>query len=352
MTDINPNAPVMVTGATGYVAGWIIKTLIDNGHTVHAAVRDPNSEKKLASLKALVADQPDRIKFFKSDLLEKGSYAEAMQGCELVYHTASPFAVSVEDPQRDLIDPAVKGTENVLNSASEVDSVKRVVVTSSCAAICTDSADVEFARGDLLTEEDWNQTASLTHQPYFYSKTLAERRAWDMANAQSKWDLVTINPSFVIGPGVDPMSSSESFDMIGRYGNGEMKGGVPDFGMGTVDVRDVALAHYNAGFIPTASGRHITSATNSGLWPIAQTLNKHFGDKYPIPTKTVPKWLMWLIGPIVTKGEFTRRIVSRSVGHPFAVNNSKSVRELNINYRSEETSLVDMFNQMIEAGRI
>ena len=352
MTAINPDAPIMVTGATGYVAGWIIKTLLDKGHTVHAAVRDPNNEKKLASLKALVPDSPDRIKFFKSDLLEEGSYTEAMQGCELVYHTASPFTVRVEDPQRDLIDPAVKGTENVLNSASEVDSVKRVVVTSSCAAICTDAADVEFAKGDMLSEEDWNQTASLTHQPYFYSKALAERRAWDMANAQSQWDLVTINPSFVLGPGVDPMASSESFSMIARYGNGEMKDGVPDFGMGTVDVRDVAMAHYNAGFIAAASGRYVISATNSGLWPLAQTLRKHFGDKYPIPKKIVPKWLLWLIGPIVTKGEFTRKIVSRSIGHPFRMDNSKSIRELGMDYRDEETTIVEMFKQMIEAGRI
>ena len=352
MTVINPNAPVMVSGATGYIAGWIIKTLLDKGHTVHAAVRDPNSEKKLASLKALVPNEPDRIKFFKSDLLDKGSYEESMQGCELIYHTASPFAVSVENPQRDLIDPAVKGTENVLESATKVSSVKRVVITSSCAAICTDSADVEFAKSDKLTEEDWNQTASLTHQPYFYSKTLAEKRAWEVANAQSKWDLVVINPSFVIGPGVDPMSSSESFDMISRFGNGEMKGGVPDFSMGTVDVRDVATAHYNAGFTPEASGRYITSATNSGLWPIAQTLNKHFGEKYPIPNKIVPKWLMWIIGPIVTKGEFTRKIISRSIGIPFAVDNSKSIRELSLNYRPEEETVVEMFQQMIEVGRI
>lgn len=349
---INPQAPVMVTGATGYVAGWLIKTLLDKGHTVHAAVRDPNNEKKLAHLKALVPDNPERIRFFKSDLLAQGSYEDAMQGCELVYHTASPFAVQVDDVQRDLIQPAVKGTENVLMSASRVDGVRRVVITSSCAAICSDGADVEFTKTGQFTEADWNQTASETHQPYFYSKVLAEKAAWKLAEKQSKWDLVVINPSFVIGPGVDPMSSSESFDIMVRLLNGEMKGGTPDFCIGSVDVRDVATAHYNAGFTPEAKGRYVTSGTNSSFVQMAAIANKHYGDKYDVPTKTVPKWLMWLIGPIVTNGEFTRKIVSRSVGVPWIADNSKSVKELKISYYSEEESMVDMFDQMIANNRI
>lgn len=109
----------MVTGATGYVAGWLVKKLLEEGITVHAAVRNPDNEKKLAHLNALAAKAKGDIKYFKSDLLEPGSYAKAMEGCELVYHTASPFSLEVENPQRDLIDPAVKGTANVLDSANK-----------------------------------------------------------------------------------------------------------------------------------------------------------------------------------------------------------------------------------------
>ena len=151
----------MVTGANGYVASWLVKRLLDDGLTVHAAVRNPNDEKKIAHLKEAAAKSSGQIKFFAGDLLKPGSYKAAMEGCELVYHTASPFTTTVKDPQKELIDPAVKGTENVLRSATEVDSVKRVVVTSSCAAIYGDAIDTVNAPGGKLTEEIWNTTSSL-----------------------------------------------------------------------------------------------------------------------------------------------------------------------------------------------
>ena len=352
MTTINKNAPVLVTGATGYIAGWLVKQLLDDGLTVHAAVRDPKNEKKLAFLKDLAADKPEKLIFFKTDLLDEGSYDEAMKDCELVFHTASPFVIDVEDPQRDLIDPAVKGTANVLNAANRTASVKRVVLTSSCASIYGDNIDSLKAPNGVLTEENWNETSTLGHLPYSYSKVAAERKGWNIADAQNRWDLVAINPSMVIGPAIDPMASSESFTQMIAHGDGTNKQGVPDYAMATVDVRDVAEAHYQAGFRPEAKGRYIVSSTNSNFLQMAQTLHKKYGDKYPIGNKKVPKFLLWLIGPIVTNGVFTRRVISRNVGHPLKFDNSKAQKELGINFRPEQESLYEMFDQMIEAGRV
>ena len=147
MTQIDKSKPVLVTGANGYVASWLVKRLLEDGITVHAAVRNPGDEKKIEHLKEMAARAKGTIKFFKADLLTPGSYKEAMQGCELVYHTASPFTLHVKDPQKELIEPAEKGTENVLNTAKEVPGVKRIVVTSSCAAIYTDAIDSVNAPG-------------------------------------------------------------------------------------------------------------------------------------------------------------------------------------------------------------
>jgi len=170
MKQIYKTKPVLVTGATGYVAGWLIKKLLEEGITVHAAVRNPDNKEKLEHLENIVAQSKGTIKYFKSDLLEKGSYYKAMKGCELVFHTASPFIMEVNDPQVDLIDPAVLGTQNVLETANQTPSVKRVVVTSSCAAIYTDAIDSQNVPGGILTEENWNTTSSLEYQPYSYSK--------------------------------------------------------------------------------------------------------------------------------------------------------------------------------------
>ncbi|MDG2245593.1 MAG: NAD-dependent epimerase/dehydratase family protein, partial [Flavobacteriales bacterium] len=141
MAQLDKSKPVMITGATGYVAGWLVKRLLGEGITVHAAVRDPNNKKKVEHLDKLAKETGGTINYFKSDLLDAGSYVKAMEGCEVVFHTASPFVIDVKDPQKDLIDPAVKGTENVLETANNTPSVKKVVVTSSCAAIYTDAID-------------------------------------------------------------------------------------------------------------------------------------------------------------------------------------------------------------------
>ena len=90
--DIDTTRPVLVTGATGYVAGWIVKSLLDAGATVHAAVRDPQNANKVAHLKALAEAAPGTLTLFAGDLMEPGSYADAMAGCGIVFHTASPFS--------------------------------------------------------------------------------------------------------------------------------------------------------------------------------------------------------------------------------------------------------------------
>jgi nucleoside-diphosphate-sugar epimerase len=191
--------PVMVTGATGFVAGWLVRRLLEEGLTVHAPVREPSNAEKTAHLDRMAAELPGELKLFEADLLDDGSYGPAMEGCAVVFHTASPFTSNFDDPQRDLVDPAVNGTRNVLETANRTPSVQRVVVTSSCAAIYGDNKDVQHAPGKVLTEDIWNTTSSLDRQPYSYSKVEAEKAAWAIADAQSRWRLVTINPSLVIG---------------------------------------------------------------------------------------------------------------------------------------------------------
>ena len=349
MTTIDREAPVLVTGATGYVAGRLVEKLLTEGHAVHAAVRDPENRKKLRYLDALAERLAGSIRYFKSDLLEPGSYAAAMASCELVFHTASPFTIDVKDPLQELIEPAKLGTRNVLESANDTSSVRRVVVTSSCAAIYGDNADLEKTPNGVFSEEIWNTSSSTEHQPYSYSKTLAEREAWTIAGEQDRWDLVTVNPSLVIGPGIDPHGTSESFSIMKQFGDGTLKVGVPRLGFGVVDVRDLAVAHYRAGFTPEASGRYIVSGHSSDLADFAAPLRQRFGDAYPFPRRTMPKWLVWLVGPMVNPG-MTRRYVSRNVGLSWRGDNSKGVRELGLSYRPLEESIVDFFQQLVDAG--
>lgn len=350
MTEIDRKAPVMVTGATGYVAGWLVKKLLDEGLTVHAAVRDPGNEKKIAHLVDMADKAEGEIKFFKADLLETGSYADSMDGCQLVYHTASPFKTRVKDAQRDLVDPAKLGTKNVLDQANQVESVKRIVVTSSCAAIYGDNADLEKTPNGVFTEEIWNTSSTLNHGAYSYSKVEAEKEAWRVAEAQSRWDLVTVNPSLVLGPALNPGAvTSESFRIIRQFGDGTLSTGAPRLGMGLVDVRDVAFAHYQAGFTPEAKGRYITSGHNSSFLEMGKLLHQTFGKKYPIPNRAVPKWILWLFGPFVDKA-LTRDFVSKNIDLPWKADNSKGKKELGVTYRELTETLNETFQQLIDEG--
>jgi len=350
MTTINKDKPVLVTGANGYVASWIVKRLLEEGLTVHAAVRDPKNEKKNWHLNAIAKLTTGKIRFFKADLLTEGSYDEAMRDCELVFHTASPFLASVKDPQADLIDPAVKGTENVLLTATRTASVKRVVVTSSCAAMYTDAIDTVNAPNGFLTEAIWNTTASLKYQPYSYSKMLAEQKAWEIAGKQSRWDLITINPSLVLGPPLNPHdTTSESFNVLRQLGDGTMKMGAPKVGMGLVDVRDVAEAHLRAGFTPEAQGRYITSAHNTDMLEIGQSLLPKYGKTFPLPKNAVPKFVLMLIGPLANK-LVTRRFVRNNVNIPWKADNSKIRKELKMAFRPMQKTMEDAFQILIDEG--
>jgi nucleoside-diphosphate-sugar epimerase len=351
MTQINKSKPVMVTGANGYVAGWLVKKLMEEGITVHAAVRDPENQEKIAHLNGLAQKTGGTIKFFAGDLLKPGSYKAAMEGCELVFHTASPYTLDVKNPQKELIEPAVNGTENVLLSANEVDSVKRIVLTSSCAAIYTDAIDTVNAPEGKLTEDVWNTTASIDYQPYSLSKTLAEKKAWEIANNQERWDLVVINMPGVFGPPLNPKyATSESINILTMFADGQLKFGAPRMGIGVVDVRDGAEAHFRAGFTPEAKGRYITSAHETDLLQMAESLLPKY-KKYSLPKQAIPKWLLLLVGPMVNK-LFTKRFVRNNVNIPWKADNSKIKKDLGISFRPLKETMQDSFEALIEAGII
>ena len=153
MTTIDPGAPVLVTGASGYIGSWIVRYLLEAGRTVHGTVRNPQKETGLEHLHKLSADHPGKLTLFKADLLDTGSFDEAMAGCELVMHTASPFLLQgVTDAAEALVRPALEGTRNVLDSVNRTESVKRVVLTSSVVAIYGDARESRDVPGGVFTD--------------------------------------------------------------------------------------------------------------------------------------------------------------------------------------------------------
>ena len=345
---IDKTAPILVTGGTGYLALWIIKQLLDEGFTVRATVRNKSNTEKNKYLLKLGNESKGSLELYEADLLMNGSFDKAMNGCELVLHTASPFQMeNIKNPQKELIDPALKGTKTVLDSVRKTESVKRVVLTSSCASIYQDANDTKDKK---LDEKAWNTKSSLKNNPYMFSKKIAEETAWKISENQDRWDLIVMNPGFMLGPSLSKRIDSFSINFIISMLNGNNKSGVPELSFPVIDVRDAAKAHILGGFNPDAKGRHILFSGKTPFFlEIAEILKNEFGNKYKLPTKNVPKILLYLAAPFL---KIKWSFLKNNLAIVPLLDNSYSKKDLNIEYSSIKKSIIDHAKQIIKDGLV
>ncbi|XP_010443586.1 PREDICTED: cinnamoyl-CoA reductase 1-like [Camelina sativa] len=243
---------VCVTGASGCIGSWLVHLLLHRGYSVHATVKNLQDEKETKHLEALEG-AATRLHLFEMDLLQSDTVSAAINGCSGVFHLASPCIVDeVQDPQKQLLDPAVKGTINVLTAAKEA-GVKRVVVTSSISAI---TPSPNWPADKIKNEECWADQDYCKQNELWYplSKTLAEKASWEFAE-QKGLDVVVVNPGTVMGP-VIPPSINASMLMLLRLLEGCTET-YENFFMGSVHFKDVALAHILVYENPSAKGRHL-----------------------------------------------------------------------------------------------
>ena len=334
---------ILVTGGTGYIGSWIVKDLLEKGYIVRLTVRNKNKRSKYQHLLEIEKKTGSKLEIWEADLLNPGSYDEVAKGCDAVIHTASPFILNVKNPQKQLIDPALKGTENVLNAAVKSGTVKKIVLTSSVAAIFGDNIDMKEQGLSEFTEEQFNKSSSVTHQPYSYSKVLAEKAAWKIHGEQKMWKLVVINPSFVMGPSLIASSDSESLKLMKDLLTGRYRMGVPELMFGFVDVRDVAKAHVLALENKKAEGRYILSERTLGIYGFAELIREKYGNQFRLPVMKAPKFMLYLTGWMFG---FSLKYVHRNIGHRIQLNTGKSRNQLGLSYIPLETTIDDMITQM------
>ncbi|KAL9231756.1 hypothetical protein vseg_006942 [Gypsophila vaccaria] len=269
---------VCVTGASGFLASWIVKRLLLSGYFVVGTVRDPGDDKKVEHLWKLEGAK-ERLKLVKADLMDQGSFDEAILGCEGVFHTASPVIGVLRDPKTEILEPAVEGTLNVLRSCKKNPSLRRVVLTSSSSAVrIREDSDPDVS----LDESVWSSMEICEKFQVWYalSKIMAERAAWDYCK-ENNIDLITILPAFVIGPSLPPNLCSTASDVLGLF-----KGETIKFEfhgrMGYVHIDDVALCHILIYEREEAHGRYICSSTVLDNNELAAFLAARY-PSYPIP---------------------------------------------------------------------
>jgi dihydroflavonol-4-reductase len=337
-------AKVLVTGATGFIAGHVILQLLEAGHEVRGTARSASSAAKLNETLSQYAGRPIAIELVAANLERDDGWAEAVAGMDFVQHVASPFPSGVPKDPDDLIRPATDGALRVLK-ASRAAGVKRVVMTSSMAAIAYGWGE---NRPAVLTEEHWSNPDNLKdNTAYTRSKAIAERAAWDYINGEGKGlELAVINPAAVLGP-VMSGDLSASLELLTMPLSGKIPA-VPRIGFGIVDVRDVAAAQVAAMTVPGAAGeRFLVSQPFMWFSDVADVLREAF----PAYAKKLPKGTMPdVMLKIVAVFNPTLKQVIPELGRQRQISNEKARTVLGWAPRTAKEAIIDGAQSLIDAG--
>ncbi|PYI05858.1 NAD(P)-binding protein [Aspergillus sclerotiicarbonarius CBS 121057] len=330
---------VLLTGGSGFIAAHIIDILLAHGFDTVVTVR---SEEKGQRILDAHPDTPkEKLSYvIVKDVAAEGAFDEAVKSdppFDYVLHTASPFHHNVQDPVKDFLDPAIKGTTGILKAIKAyAPTVKRVTITSSFASIINVKKHPE-----VYSEANWNpvtwEEAMEPSQTYRASKTFAEKAAWDFVEKEKpNFDIATINPPLVFGPVVHYLNSLDSINTSNqRTSNliqGRFKDGLPPtVTFLWVDVRDVALAHVRTIEVPEAGGQRffVTAGTYSNK-DLADVVRESFPE---LEDKLPPK-------------DASSDIPANVYGY----DNKKSIEVLGIQYRTLKQSVADTAKSLLAIG--
>lgn len=331
---------VVVTGGSGYIAGYCIAELLSNGWHVRTTVRSLARAEETRESIGKIAANSDMIEFVAADLNSDVGWETAVAGADYVLHLASPVPIVAPNNDDEVIRPARDGTLRVLKASRDA-RVRRVVITSSIAAIAYGRGE----RAQPFSEEDWtDETNRQDTSPYARSKTVAERAAWAWQKTDGDaLELVTINPVIVLGPTLGS-DFSASLEVIKKLLDRSVPA-LPRFGFNVVDVRDIAKLHLLAMTAPEAAGqRFIASSDFYWMKEIAGILKQELGDKARnVPSISIPDFLVRILAKFdpVLRGRLF------DLGKKRLVSSDKARRVLGWTTRPTRQTIVDTAKSLL-----
>jgi dihydroflavonol-4-reductase len=342
---MSSSKPILVTGASGFVALHTIIQLIQQGYNVRATLRTLSRETEVREAIGRHVEIKDNLEIVGADLTQNSVWGKVVQGCASVLHVASPFPLLEPKHEDELIIPAVQGTQRVLRAAHDA-HIKRVVIVSSVAAVSSG----HNGENRIFDENDWS-VIEKNIGAYAKSKTLAEREAWNFINGPentNKMEMVAINPPLILGPlpNSDPATSAE---MISTLMLGQVPG-VARIKVGVVDVRDVASAIILAMTTPEAAGnRFICPAETIWIKEIADALHTKYAKRgYKIHTLQFPVFLVRFLALFDKK----IALVANDLNWDFEFSDEKIKRILQWSPRPAKEAILSMAESLIKQGLV
>ncbi|KAF8991953.1 D-lactaldehyde dehydrogenase [Cyathus striatus] len=342
MPAIPTESKVLVTGANGYIALWVVHLLLKKGYSVRVQVRTLD---KGDYLRKLFSQYEAKLEIaIVDDITKEGAFDEAVRGIDAIAHMASPLPQDDPDLEPDVyIVPAVKGTVGLLDSAKKQGkSVKRVVYTSSVAAVLSPTLN-DADEFNIYSPDDWNTESTelvktegkkaSTNDKYRASKTLAERAAWNFVatfKSYITFDLVALHPPLVLGPSLQDIqtpdaftSSMKTFYSVVLNPNSQLKESTLRTSSCWVDVRDIAEAHIQALERSEAGGQRFL--VNAGAFT----------------------WQEWLnLANTIAKRPLQKGIPGLERKYKFDFDSEKTTRVLGIEFKSKEETLRDILEEV------
>lgn len=330
---------VLVTGGTGFVAGWCIAELLQRGYLVRTTVRDLAKEPAARAVIGSIAGDTADLSFHVAELLDDSGWAEAMAGCDYVLHVASPLSGAPAGDRQAFVAPARQGTLRVLKAAVHA-GVKRVVMTSAAA-----TARPPLHLGLVSDETMWADPYDPQFDAYRVSKILAERAAWEfMEKNGGSTEFSTILPGAVFGP-IMAASNLGSVRIIRDLLRGK-PAFIPRLGFWVVDVRDLADLHVRAMTAPAAAGERFIAA-GEFLWleEISRALREGLGARgTDTPTRRLPSVLVRLLAPFLRD----LRSLAPLIGRKFGLTSQKARSMLGFSPRPAEVTIGDCAKSLFE----
>jgi nucleoside-diphosphate-sugar epimerase len=282
---------VLLTGISGFLGGHLALGLLEAGYNIRGSLRNLAKAEQVRKTLSKAGADLSRVEFVALDLLQDDGWTAAARGCRYLAHTASPFVIKMPKDKMELIRPAVEGTERALKAGLAA-NVERIVLTSSMAAVAYGH---DHSRSAPFSAKDWTNLDAPGLSFYVQSKTYAERRAWEiMKEAGREKDLVSINPSAILGPLLDEDPGTSALLVI-RLMNGSVPA-APRISFAIVDVRDVAAAHVAGLKDPAAGGRRFPIGGDTlSFLDVAKILRQRFPERASkMPKFEMPDWFVRL----------------------------------------------------------
>lgn len=338
-----PKDLVVVTGASGYIGSHIVANLLSKGRNVRATVRDVTDPERTQHLSDLPIGKNGSLEIVEMDLLNGDSVNTAISGCKHIIHTAAAVMIKSKNPQRDIVDPSVIGTENVLLAIERNGEVENFIHTSSTAAIRPKT----WKDGEVLTAETFAKDATLAINPYGLAKYSAEMlvRKWH-ENLKSGPRMLTIHPCMVFGPPMSKRHLEGSLSILMILVKRKLPILLP-MQISIVDVRDVAEVHVKALSMGKNGGRYLVVAGEMMWAAMAELLKTEFPKRTWV-TRVLPYRLALFVAALHPK--VTMAWAKTHLKNKLFWDSKPASKDFEISWRSPESTILETIPSIIENG--